>query len=242
MRGLKTLAARAAAVGTAAYAGWVGVAWYRYGRPGRADASDALLDRFFPRYEVRERHEKRVEASAALTFAHAKEVNLRSSPIARAIFGLRSIPARLGGAPQRIDERGILEETLALGWGVLAEAPGREIVMGAVTQPWKANVVFRALPPEEFAAFAEPGYVKIAWTLAAEHIGPSRCVFRTETRAIATDAASRSRFRRYWALLSPGIVLIRHEMLRRVCADAERLYRARAAAAAPQEAASVSSG
>ncbi len=36
MRGLKKLAARAAAAGTAAYAGWAAVAWYRYGRPDRA--------------------------------------------------------------------------------------------------------------------------------------------------------------------------------------------------------------
>jgi hypothetical protein len=99
-------------------------------------------------------------------------------------------------------------------------------VVGAVTQPWKADVVFRGIPPEEFAAFSEPGYVKIVWTLAVEPTGPSRCIFRTETRAIATDAASRSRFRRYWALLSPGIVLIRFEMLRVVAAEAEGRHRA----------------
>jgi hypothetical protein len=145
--------------------------------------------------------------------------------VARAIFAVRSIPARLAGTPPPADEeRGILQETLALGWRVLAEAPGREVVVGAVTQPWKADVVFRGIPPEEFAAFSEPGYVKIAWTLAVEPAGLSRCVLRTETRAIATDAASRSRFRRYWALLSPGILLIRHEMLRTAAGEAERLH------------------
>ena len=56
----------------------------------------------------------------------------------------------------RSDPRGLLALVKTLGWGVLAEIPGREIVMGAVTQPWMADVVFRPLPPGEFAAFHEP--------------------------------------------------------------------------------------
>jgi len=81
--------------------------------------------------------------------------------------------------------------------------------MGAVTQPWYADVVFRPLPPDQFAAFNEPGYVKIAWTLRADPIAQTESVFRTETRAVATDASARVRFRRYWSFLSPGIILIR---------------------------------
>jgi hypothetical protein len=65
--------------------------------------------------------------------------------------------------------------------------------------PWEANPVFRALPPSEFAAFNVPGFVKIAWTLRADPTGDHESVFRTETRAVATDASARARFRRYWA-------------------------------------------
>ena len=70
--------------------------------------------------------------------------------------------------------------TKSIGWGVLAEVTGREIVMGAVTQPWRANVVFRPLPPGEFSAFKEPDYVKVVWTLRADPAGTSRSIFRTE--------------------------------------------------------------
>ena len=45
--------------------------------------------------------------------------------------------------------------------GVLGEIPSRQIVMGAVTQPWVANPVFRPLPPDEFITFNDPNYVKI---------------------------------------------------------------------------------
>jgi hypothetical protein len=235
MRRMTALAGRAAAAAALGYAGYVAATWYRYGERPSGDGRDTgprgvLLDRFFPRYEVRERHQTRVQAPAEAVYARAKEMRLGGSPVVRAIFALRELPSRVRGTlPPRREERGILEETLSLGWGVLAEEPGREIVMGAVTQPWKADVVFRSLPPEGFAAFCEPGYVKIAWTLAVEPTGPSSCVFRTETRAVATDAESRSRFRRYWSLLSPGIIVIRHEMLRVVAREAERSYRARRA-------------
>ena len=216
MRTARVLARAAAAVG-AGYAGYVAWTWLRYGRAGHGGPADPLLDRFLPEYEVRERHERPMPVPAAATFAAAKRMGLRRSPVARAVFALREVPARLIGAPRApLDERGIVAETLSIGWGILAETPGREIVMGAVTRPWEADVKFEALSPEAFAAFSEPGYVKIAWTLRAEPVGPGRCIFQTETRAVATDRRSRARFRRYWAFLSPGIRLIRRAMLRQL--------------------------
>ena len=121
--------------------------------------------------------------------------------------------------------QGLLALTQSIGWRVLADAPGREVVVGAVTQPWRANVTFHGLSPDEFAEFNEPGYVKIAWTLRADPITPTESVFRTETRAIATDAAARAKFRRYWSLLSPGIIAIRSLTRQPVKAEAERRAR-----------------
>jgi len=131
----------------------------------------------------------------------------------------RPVPAR----------ESFIEQMRAIGWGKLAEIPGREVVMGAVTQPWMADVVFHPLRPEDFAAFNEPDYVKIAWTLRADAEGPSTSVFRTETRVATTDPGARARFRRYWALASPGIILIRWLSLGPLKAYAERRARAQAA-------------
>jgi hypothetical protein len=99
--------------------------------------------------------------------------------------------------------------------------------MGAVTQPWRAYVVFRAVPPDRFAAFDEPDHVKIAWTLRVDEVAPDQSVFSTETRAIATDAAARARFRWYWSTFSPGIA-IRRLSLGPVRREAERRAAARA--------------
>jgi hypothetical protein len=216
--------AAAAGVGVLGFGAWSALAWVRYGHvdPTR-HPRDELLDRFLPNPDVDEYHQIEVRARAAITLAAAKETDLRASPIANAIFWLRAIPALLRGEPFRPQgSRGIVEETLGLGWGVLAEEPEREIVIGAYTQPWHEHVTFRPLPPEEFAGFNQPGYVKIVWTLGAEPLGANSSLLVTRTRAVATDPQSRRKFRRYWAPMSAGIILIRYAGLPRMRKEAER--------------------
>jgi hypothetical protein len=207
----------------AGYATVVATNWYRYGhvRPAGPDEREPLLDQFMPEYEVAERHQIRVAAPAATTLAAAVDTDLQQSPIVRGIFRAREFV--LGAEPDvETRPKGLLAQTTSLGWRVLAEKPGREIVVGAVTQPWQPNVVFRGLAPEDFRAFREPGYVKIAWTLRADPVGESESIFRTETRVTTTDQAARTKFRWYWARFSPGIVLIRRVMLGLLKRDAER--------------------
>jgi hypothetical protein len=202
--------------------GYMGVTWYRYGKVKRHGPRDPLLDRFVPKYEVREIHETEVDAPAEVTYRVAHEIDLHRSTIVRAIFTGREL---LMGAERTKQHHptGFVAEVLSLGWQVLVEEPGHELVLGAVTQPWKAEVVFRGLPPEEFAEFSEPGHAKIVWCFAAEPLGPNRSRFRTETRVVTTDPDSRSRFRRYWSVVSPGVLLIRYETLKLVRQEAERL-------------------
>jgi hypothetical protein len=202
--------------------GYVGVTWWRYGKQtSRNGRRDPLLDRFMPTYEVREHHETKVAAPAEVTYAVAIELNLRRSGLVRAIFRGREL--LMGAEPTpREPHKSFLREVLALGWRVLADEPGRELVVGAVTRPWEANVEFRGLAPEEFAAFNDHGYAKIVWTLAVEPTGRDTSLCSTETRVATTDPESRARFRRYWSVLSPGILLIRYEMLRLVKREAGR--------------------
>jgi hypothetical protein len=210
--------------------------WLRYGHAPQPalDDADSLLDHFVPRYDIVERHHVRVAAPADLTLVAAAEMDLQESLVVRGIFKCREL--LLGAdAESETRPRGLLALTKHLGWGVLAETPGREIVMGAVTQPWNANVVFRALPPAEFAAFNEPDYVKIVWTLRADPITGTESMSRTETRAVATGPDARRKFRRYWAFVAPGVALIRCMSMGIVKRDAERRFRERPAVAAPLE-------
>lgn len=215
--------AAGAGLAAATYAAYVGVTWSRYGHPSRPkpDERDELLDRFMPVYDVVDRHHIHVAAPAAVTLAVARDMDLFDAPVVRAVFKGRELI--LGAAPDtRPRPLGLLAEVQTLGWVVLAQTPGHETVVGAVTRPWEANVTFRSVPSEQFAAFNEPDYVKIAWTLRADAMGTTSSIFRTETRAVATDLSARAKFRRYWSFLSPGIFLIRQMMLRPVKAEAER--------------------
>jgi hypothetical protein len=236
VRSIVRLLAGGVGLAAASYAAWAGLTWSRYGQARRSSAdggADGLLDQFMPDFELAERHHVRVTAPADVTFAAAADMDLLDSRTIRAIFRARELV--MGARPDEAARpRAFLAQMKTLGWGVLAEAPEREIVMGAVTQPWKADVVFRALPPEDFARFVEPGYVKIAWTLRADAIGAGESVFRTETRVVTTDPGARARFRRYWSFASPGILLIRRLSLGLVKAEAERRVRP----SAPRQAAS----
>jgi hypothetical protein len=215
-----------AAFGAAAgaYATSVALAWVRYGRVKTAnDPSDAdpLLDEFMPVYEAIELHRLRVAAPADVTFSAVSRIDLQESALIRALFKTRA--AILGAKPdERLLPQPFLEQMQAIGWGVLAELPGREVILGSVTQPWEANVVFRAIPAADFAAFDEPGYVKIVTTLRADPLGPDESIARTETRVATTDPSARAKFRRYWAAFHPGIFLIRRILLSTVKQEAER--------------------
>lgn len=209
-----------------AYGAYAVAAWYRYGQPGAPDPGgpDALLDTFLPAYEVADRESIRVAAPAAVALAAGGDVDLDALPAVRAIFAARArLLGAAGSAPAA--PAGLVAQLRSLGWGVLGEIPNREIVLGVVTRPWEGDVVFRAVPAAEFAAFAEPNYVKILVALAAEPLGPATSLLRTETRVATTDAPSRERFRRYWAAFSAGIRLIRIFLLRAAKREAERRAR-----------------
>lgn len=187
-------------------------------RPPRAGASP--LDRFLPHPDIRERFETTVQAPAELVMRVASEFDMQSLPVVRAIFQLRELLT--GSRASARVAQGILAETRSLGWGLLAEQPGRLVVCGARCQPWRADVQFIAIPAEDFAAYTAPGQVKIAWTIEAVPLGPARTRLVQENRAVATDAPARAKFRRYWRWARFGIVTIRWLMLPAVRREAER--------------------
>jgi hypothetical protein len=215
-----------AAIASASYATYVILTWCRYGRMRQSGApeADALLNRFMPVYDVADRHQVHVAAPAEVTLAAACVMDIESSAIVRGIFKTREWILN-SAADKAVRPRELLAGMKSLGWGVLADQPGREIVLGGATKPWEANPNFRALPPGEFAEFCEPGFVKILWTLRADPYGSNQCIFRSETRAVATDSTARRRFRLYWAFLSPGIIAIRRALLPKVKSAAERRWR-----------------
>jgi hypothetical protein len=185
------------------------------------DALDTLL----PTPDVRERHAIVVRAPADLVFQVARRFDLQSLPLVHAIFWLRTRVMGAGdaGRPKlaRLDSASLLQ----LGWAVLVEEPGRLFIAGAACQPWRANVVFTPVAPTEFADYAAPDAVKIAWTLETQPLSAGSTHLATETRAAGTDAGARAKFRRYWRWARVGIIAIRWLLLPAIRREAERLER-----------------
>jgi hypothetical protein len=183
-----------------------------------------LIDRFLPRGDVDECHEVLVRAPVHVVLDTARHFDVQSIPAVRGIFWLRSRILHSHDAPPRSGTE-FLAETLALGWRILAERPGRELVVGAACQPWLADVEFQPIPAPEFAAWSEPDHVKIVWTLEVEPLRLRLTRLRTRTRAVATDDGARRKFRAYWRRFGGGVVMIRWLLLPAIRREAERRQR-----------------
>ena len=215
-----------AGLAAASYASYVGITWLRHGHvtPSTGDEVDSLLDQFMPTYEVVERHQAQVAAPAEVTLTAASEMDIQRPIIVRALFKGRAMV--LGSKSEEVERpRALLAWMQSLGWSLLVENPGRQVVVGTVMRPWEPNATPRILSSAEFAAFHEPKYVKIVSTWAAEPIGPSDSQLTIATRVSTTDATSRRLFRRYWSVFSPGSLLIRYVGLNLVKHEAERRAR-----------------
>jgi hypothetical protein len=185
----------------------------------------AVLEQLIPRPDMQDRRQITIRAPAAMVLEVARTFDLQSIFLIRAIFWLRAkmLGAKMETPPRRL---GLVADMLALGWVRLAEEHNHFFVAGAACQPWRAQVVFSRIPPEQFAAFADPDRVKIAWTLEAEVLGPALTRFATETRAAATDDQARKKFRRYWRAFGIGAMLIRRLLLPALRRLAERHWQA----------------
>jgi hypothetical protein len=186
------------------------------------------IERFMPSHDVRERFSTLVLAPSEVVLRTAVEFDLQSVRPVRAIFRAREW--LLGAKRTERRRQGLLADMRSVGWGLLDEQPGRFVVCGSICQPWRADVTFTPLAPAAFAEWCEPGWVKIAWTLEVDAVAPAATRFAHETRAVATDDASRVRFMHYWRWARVGIVAIRLLLLPAIRRAAASCYTTRRAA------------
>ena len=157
-------------------------------------AVDAL-----PEFHHRERHSIRVAASPERSLAAAHETCLDDVPLVRLLFRLRGLPAGSSvGA--------IWDSMRADGF-----QPAGEDTLVLIGKPWSAGGSLRKV--DDFVAFAEPGYAKMAMDLRAVADGVGARL-ETETRVFLTDARARRRFAAYWLVVRPFSGLVRRSWLK----------------------------
>jgi hypothetical protein len=203
------------------------------GAAGNVGDSQLFIDQFLPRYDFAVVHADVFRAPPAQCYTAATELDLFQDPLVRTLLGIRGAPQSVVGALRRRGQTTTLEaprrtfrpkDMVGLGWILLGETPGVEMVLGQVSRPWKAVAAPTDAPttPEQFRAFGEPGFAKIATSLRIDSYGNDSSILSIETRVAIADDASRRRFRRYWLLIGPFSSLIRRMALRLLATELRR--------------------
>jgi hypothetical protein len=180
----------------------------------------SALDHIAPTPRMIELDHADVAATPEATWEAVRHVDLARSPLIRALFSIRTLPERLSGATRggaqpfsaRLDD--LESSPQHPGFQILADDPPHEVVVGAIGKVWHLDIPFLHVDDAEaFAAFASPGWVKVAWAIRVTPLGDRDARVRFELRVDATDDESWKKFRRYFRLIGPGSHFIRHAVL-----------------------------
>jgi hypothetical protein len=190
-------------------------------------SAGTVLDRLMPTFQAVERHAATIAASADQVWVALTQVTVGELGLFRLLMGLRALPGRLRGRPRaRFDaDESLLGWAVRFGFTVLGEEVQRELVVGAIGQPWRlvGGRGIAVAGGEDFAAFDQAGYAKMAANFRLAPLAGGRAIqLSTETRVACTDAASARRFARYWWLIGPASGAIRRSWLAAIKRRAER--------------------
>jgi hypothetical protein len=203
------------------------------GTAGKAADSQLLVDQFLPTYDVAVVHADVFRAPPAQCYLVASELDLFQTPLIRTLIGIRGLPQRVASTLRGRGTTTTFEasrrtfrfrDMVDLGWILLGESPGVEMVLGQVSRPWKGVAAATDAPttPEQFTSFDEPGFAKVATSLRIDPYGNDSSILTMETRVAITDDTSRRRFRRYWLVIGPFSSLIRQMALRLLATELRR--------------------
>ena len=164
------------------------------------------MDRFLSDWRLRQVDRIFVAAPPGEAWKAARNLDFYQLSFVRFLFWLRTLPDRLrgkgGGLPPRMTIDDIFRAKEP-GFRRLEEQKGREVVLGAIGKVWKLNIPFREVAAKDWAAFSEPGYCKVAWSLSVDGLPGDGSAIRVDVRVTATDEAAWRRFRFYWLLIGP---------------------------------------
>ena len=189
-----------------------------------------LIKELMPEPDIVMRHVRGVHAPPERVFAALSTTDFGKSGLISLLFALRGIPALLMAPKETLqklrkrkaDSALTLRRLTKEGFGLVAERPGEEIVLGVTGRFWKASAKLKPATREQFRAGPPPGEVLVAWNFLVEPAPDAHARISTETRIKAADVDTRLTFKRYWLLVHPGSALIRRSMLAAIAREASR--------------------
>lgn len=189
------------------------------GAEARTANSRQLIDAFVPTDHFRESHWERIRATPREIFAAIHAV--RPNEVRGFVPFLWAQSPRARRPSEALMRRPILELMKGQHFVVLAEQPGREIVVGTIGQYW-ANRMVPLRTPAQFSTFKNPRYAKVAMNVRVRDEGNGWCKVTTETRVLCMDPHARKKFDAYWRVVYPGSAILRGQWLAAIKRRAER--------------------
>lgn len=187
-----------------------------------------LIDDFLPEYDVVEKHQVVVRATADNTYRAIRAADLGSALPVKVLLAIRALPGAIasgGGGLRELHRRGSERITLhdfeRRGFLVLAENPPHELLIGIVGAFWKPSGGLCSTNPGHFRGPQKKGTARGVWNFAVDELGNGTVRLSTETRVDTADRRSARAFRAYWLFVKPGSGLIRRYMLRAIREEAE---------------------
>jgi hypothetical protein len=179
-----------------------------------------LIDSFAPNPDAVETHRIHINASPNVVYRALRTADLGSSLVIKFLLALRSLPEFIlhPRKPPPRDRRITLQTLIDVGFGVLAEQPGKEIVLGVSGKFWRPTGNLSPFNRVDFDAALPAGRPRAVWNFHVEG-ADDQTTLSTETRVVCGDRDSRRKFRAYWFFVRPFSGLIRRLMLRAVRRD-----------------------
>ena len=116
------------------------------------------MDRFVPDFDVSERHTLVIAAAPERVLAATRELHSKELPLFVLLMGLRGLPGLVRGHKVFRLDRPLLDELVRLGFVRLGETADA-LLLGISGRFWRLDGGLRRVPADEFASFAEPGWV-----------------------------------------------------------------------------------
>jgi len=158
----------------------------------------------------------KVAAAPEQAFEAVMTVSASEMPLASGLFLMRMLPAsrRQRAAAAAGRKRPLIDALMGTPGFLHLEGPeGNWGAFGYVGKPWTLRGGARRLTREEYEAFDEPGYAKVATDFVATADGAGS-LLSTTTRIHLTDEQARRAFRRYWLAVKWGSWAVRKDWLR----------------------------
>ena len=163
----------------------------------RVAVARTRLDEFAPAFQFSEFHSIAVHAPKDRVYAAIRAVTPEEVRFFRTLMWIRF------GRPGAPANKPLLDSFTSGGFQLLAEDPGREIVVGRAGDGRKAQ------------------RIKIAMNFRVEEVDATHCLVSTETRVYAVGRDALHGFAAYWRMIYPGSSLIRRMWLRAIKLRAE---------------------